>query len=79
MATLDFLIVAIYFLLALMLIGLDKAGGWDAVVAKTPPEFWSMFKPMSDPDFPVDRHRLRRADFGNLVLVHGSIHRAARV
>lgn len=38
--------------LALTLIGLDKAGGWDAVVAKTPPEFWSMFKPMSDPDFP---------------------------
>jgi SSS family solute:Na+ symporter len=38
--------------IALTLIGLDKAGGWDAVVAKTPPEFWSMFKPMSDPDFP---------------------------
>ncbi|HLB01022.1 MAG TPA: sodium:solute symporter [Bacteroidota bacterium] len=37
---------------ALTLIGLDRAGGWDAVVAGTPPEFWSMFKPMSDPDFP---------------------------
>jgi len=38
--------------IALTLLGLDKAGGWDAVVAKTPPEFWSMFKPMNDPDFP---------------------------
>lgn len=38
--------------LALTLIGLDRAGGWDAVVANTPPDFWSMFKPMSDPDFP---------------------------
>ncbi|MFN0159150.1 MAG: sodium:solute symporter [Bacteroidota bacterium] len=36
----------------LTLIGLSEAGGWDAVVAGTPPEFWSMFKPMSDPDFP---------------------------
>jgi SSS family solute:Na+ symporter len=36
----------------LTLIGLHQAGGWDAVVAQTPPEFWSMFKPMSDPDFP---------------------------
>ena len=36
----------------LTLIGLDRAGGWSALVAKTPPEFWSMFKPMSDPDFP---------------------------
>ncbi len=38
--------------MALTLIGLDRAGGWDAVVASTPAEFWSMFKPMSDPDFP---------------------------
>ncbi|HSQ76135.1 MAG TPA: sodium:solute symporter [Bacteroidota bacterium] len=37
---------------ALTLIGLQQAGGWDAVVAQTPPEFWSMFRPMSDPDFP---------------------------
>ena len=36
----------------LTLIGLDRAGGWNALVAGTPPEFWSMFKPMSDPDFP---------------------------
>lgn len=32
--------------------GLHQAGGWDAVVAATPADFWSMFKPMSDPDFP---------------------------
>ena len=37
---------------ALTLIGLDRAGGWDAVIAATPPDFWHMFKPMSDPDFP---------------------------
>jgi len=36
----------------LTLLGLDRAGGWDAVVASTPADFWSMFKPMSDPDFP---------------------------
>ncbi len=36
----------------LTLIGLDRAGGWDAVVAGTPPDFWNMFKPMGDPDFP---------------------------
>jgi SSS family solute:Na+ symporter len=36
----------------LTILGLNQAGGWDAVVAGTPPEFWSMFKPMSDPDFP---------------------------
>lgn len=38
--------------IALTLIGLDKAGGWDNLVAKTPVDFWSMFKPLSDPDFP---------------------------
>lgn len=38
--------------IALTLIGLNQAGGWDAVVANTPHEFWSMFKPISDPDFP---------------------------
>jgi SSS family solute:Na+ symporter len=37
---------------ALTLIGLDRAGGWSALVASTPPDYWSMFKPMSDPDFP---------------------------
>jgi SSS family solute:Na+ symporter len=38
--------------LLLTLIGLHQAGGWDAVVATTPAGFWSMFKPVSDPDFP---------------------------
>ncbi len=37
---------------ALTLIGLDKAGGWTNLVANTPVDFWSMFKPLSDPDFP---------------------------
>jgi len=36
----------------LTLIGLHQAGGWETVVSTTPPEFWSMFKPMNDPDFP---------------------------
>ena len=36
----------------LTLIGLQQAGGWETVVATTPPDFWSMFKPMDDPDFP---------------------------
>lgn len=38
--------------LVLTLTGLHHAGGWDAVVAGTPSQFWSMFKPISDPDFP---------------------------
>ena len=38
--------------IALTLIGLDKAGGWNNLVANTPVNFWSMFKPLSDPDFP---------------------------
>ncbi|MBE0539490.1 MAG: sodium/solute symporter [Ignavibacterium sp.] len=38
--------------IALTLIGLDRAGGWDNLVANTPVDFWSMFKPLSDPDFP---------------------------
>jgi solute:Na+ symporter, SSS family len=37
---------------SLTLIGLHQAGGWEQVVATTPSEFWSMFKPMNDPDFP---------------------------
>lgn len=36
----------------LTIIGLSQVGGWDALVAGTPAEFWSMFKPVSDPDFP---------------------------
>ncbi len=38
--------------IALTLIGLDKAGGWNNLVANTPVNFWSVFKPMTDPDFP---------------------------
>ncbi|MGH7491388.1 MAG: sodium:solute symporter [bacterium] len=38
--------------ITLTLIGLDRVGGWEALVASTPPDYWSMFKPMSDPDFP---------------------------
>ena len=38
--------------IALTLIGLNKAGGWTNLVANTPVDFWSMFKPLSDPDFP---------------------------
>ena len=37
---------------ALTLIGLDRAGGWDSLVVNTPADFWSVFKPLSDPDFP---------------------------
>lgn len=38
--------------IVLTMIGLDRAGGWEALVAGTPSDFWHMFKPMSDPDFP---------------------------
>ena len=37
---------------ALTLIGLHQAGGWANLVATTPPDFWSMFKPITHPDFP---------------------------
>jgi SSS family solute:Na+ symporter len=38
--------------LTLTLLGLNEIGGWGELVAKTPPEFWSMFKAMDHPDFP---------------------------
>ncbi|MDP3831740.1 MAG: sodium/solute symporter, partial [Ignavibacteriaceae bacterium] len=38
--------------IALTLLGLNAAGGWENVIATTPTDFWTMFKPMSDPDFP---------------------------
>lgn len=38
--------------ITLTLIGLNQVGGWDVLVAETPADFWHMFKPMSDPDFP---------------------------
>ena len=44
--------ILIFGSLVLTILGLNQAGGWDALVAGTPADFWSMFKPMSDPDFP---------------------------
>jgi solute:Na+ symporter, SSS family len=38
--------------LTLMLVGLDKVGGWDALVSSLPKEKLNMFPPLSDPDFP---------------------------
>src|SRR5688572_11816507 len=38
--------------LILMLVGLDKVGGWDALVSSLPKEKLNMFPPLSDPDFP---------------------------
>lgn len=38
--------------LALTFIGIDKAGGWNELVATTPASFWDMWKPLGDPDFP---------------------------
>ncbi len=37
---------------ALTVIGLSQAGGWESLVASTPAHFWSMFKPITHPDFP---------------------------
>ena len=36
----------------LTLVGLNQAGGWESLVAGAPEDFWSMFKPLSHPDFP---------------------------
>lgn len=38
--------------IALTLIGLERAGGWNNLVSTTPANYWSMFKPLTDPDFP---------------------------
>lgn len=38
--------------ITLTLIGLNQAGGWNNLVTSTPIDFWSMFKPMTHPDFP---------------------------
>ncbi|MBP6823840.1 MAG: sodium:solute symporter [Acidobacteria bacterium] len=38
--------------LVLVLIGLDKVGGWSGLHASVPPEFFNMMKPSSDNDFP---------------------------
>jgi len=34
------------------LIGLTALGGWDALTAQVEPSFFSLWRPMSDPDFP---------------------------
>lgn len=38
--------------LTLMLVGLDRVGGWNALVSSLPKERLNMFPPLSDPDFP---------------------------
>lgn len=45
-------IILILGALSLTFIGLGEVGGWGELVAKTPPEFWSMFKAMDHPEFP---------------------------
>lgn len=36
----------------LLFVGLDKVGGWDALMASVPKEKLNMFPPLSDPEFP---------------------------
>ncbi len=36
----------------LLFIGLDKVGGWNAMIHSVPKEKLNMFRPLSDPDFP---------------------------
>lgn len=36
----------------LLFIGLDKVGGWHAMLSSVPKEKLNMFRPLSDPDFP---------------------------
>ena len=36
----------------LLFIGLDKVGGWQAMINSVPKEKLNMFRPLSDPDFP---------------------------
>ncbi|THU35901.1 sodium/solute symporter [Niastella caeni] len=38
--------------LTLMIVGLDRVGGWDALVSSLPKEKLNMFPPLSDPEFP---------------------------
>lgn len=38
--------------IAVTVIGLDKVGGWNALHQAAGPEFFSLWKPMSDPTFP---------------------------
>ncbi|MGZ8552501.1 MAG: sodium:solute symporter, partial [Chitinophagaceae bacterium] len=36
----------------LLFVGLDKVGGWNALMSAIPPEKLNMFRPLSDPEFP---------------------------
>ncbi len=36
----------------LVIVGLHAVGGWSELTAKVPPDFFSMWKPVSHPDFP---------------------------
>jgi SSS family solute:Na+ symporter len=45
-------VVLIFGSAALVLIGLSAVGGWSGLEAKLPADFFSMWKPMSHPDFP---------------------------
>jgi SSS family solute:Na+ symporter len=38
--------------IAVTLIGLDRVGGWQSLVAEAGPGFFDLWKPLSDPDFP---------------------------
>jgi solute:Na+ symporter, SSS family len=38
--------------LILMIVGLEKVGGWDALITSIPKERLNMFPPLSDPEFP---------------------------
>jgi solute:Na+ symporter, SSS family len=38
--------------LMLLVFGLEKVGGWDALMASIPKEKLNMFRPLDDPDFP---------------------------
>ena len=45
-------IVLIFGSAALMFIGINAVGGWSALHARLPADFFSMWKPMNHPDFP---------------------------
>jgi SSS family solute:Na+ symporter len=45
-------VVLIFGSMALMFIGLNAVGGWSGLHASLPPDFFSMWKPSSHPDFP---------------------------
>ena len=47
---------------ALTVIGLHRVGGLEHLRTMVPASYFHMIKPASDPNFPVDRHLLWRAD-----------------